>query len=84
MNRDGIIAYIAYANRREVEEMVVSLELEKQDLEAKYKDLQKEKRLVEEECERYKKMFSEEKGKSIALYNQNKKNSHDKNVSRSN
>ena len=37
-----------------------------------YKDLQEEKRLVEEECERYKKMFSEEKGKSIALYNQNK------------
>ena len=35
--------------------------------------LQKEKRLAEEECERYKKMFSKEKGKSIALYNQNKK-----------
>ena len=43
--------------------------------------LQKEKRLVEEECERYKKMFSKEKGKSITLYNQNKKNSRDKNVS---
>jgi len=38
-----------------------------------YKDLQEEKRLVEEECERYKKMFSEEKGKTIALYNQNKR-----------
>jgi len=43
------------------------------DQEQKYKDLREEKRLVEEECERYKKMFSEEKGKSIALYNQNKK-----------
>jgi len=54
------------------------------DQEQEYKDLWEEKRLAEEECERYKKMFSEEKGKSIALYNQNKKNSRDKNVSRSN
>ena len=29
--------------------------------------LQKEKRLAEEECERYKKMFSEERGKNIEL-----------------
>ena len=43
------------------------------DQEQEYKDLQKEKRLAEEECERYKKMFSEEKGKSITLYNQNKR-----------
>jgi len=38
-----------------------------------YKDLQEEKQLVEEECERYKKMFSEEKGKSITLYIENKR-----------
>ena len=41
------------------------------DQEKEYKDLQEEKRLAEEECERYKKMFSKEKGKSITLYNQN-------------
>ena len=35
--------------------------------------LQEEKRLAEEECERYKKMFSKEKGKSITLYIQNKR-----------
>ena len=35
--------------------------------------LQKEKQLVEEECERYKKMFSKEKGKSITLYIKNKR-----------
>jgi len=37
------------------------------DQEQKYKDLQKEKRLAGEECERYKKMFSKEKGKNIEL-----------------
>ena len=37
------------------------------DQEQSYKDLQKEKRLAEEECERYKKMFSKEKGKNIEL-----------------
>ena len=37
------------------------------DQEQKYKDLQEEKRLVGEECERYKKMFSGEKGKNIEL-----------------
>jgi len=37
------------------------------DQEQEYKDLQEEKRLVEEECERYKKMFSKEKGKNIEL-----------------
>jgi len=35
--------------------------------------LQEEKRLAEEECERYKKMFSKEKGKSIALYIENER-----------
>jgi len=38
-----------------------------------YKDLREEKRLAEEECERYKKMFSKEKGKSIILYIRNKR-----------
>ena len=37
------------------------------DQEREYKDLQEEKRLVGEECERYKKMFSKEKGKNIEL-----------------
>ena len=35
--------------------------------------LQEEKRLVGEECERYKKIFSKEKGKSIALYIENER-----------
>jgi len=43
------------------------------DQKQSYKDLQKKDRLAEEECERYKKMFSEERGKSIALYNRNKR-----------
>ena len=43
------------------------------DQEKEYKDLWDEKRLAEEECERYKKMFSEEKGKSIALYIENER-----------
>jgi len=42
------------------------------ELEKRVQALQEEKQLVEEECERYKKMFSKEKGKSITLYNQNK------------
>ena len=37
------------------------------DQEQKYKDLREENRLAEEECERYKKMFSGEKGKNIEL-----------------
>ena len=37
------------------------------DQEQEYKDLWEEKQLVEEECERYKKMFSKEKGKNIEL-----------------
>ena len=67
MNGDKTLANIAYANRGEQEERFARLELEKQELEAKYKDLQEEKRLVGEECERYKKMFSEERGKNIEL-----------------
>ena len=73
MNRDETLVNIAYANRSEQEERASRLELEKQELEAKYKELQKEKQLVEEECERYKKMFSKEKGKSITLYIKNKR-----------
>ena len=37
------------------------------ELEKRVQALQEEKQLVEEECERYKKMFSEEKGKNIEL-----------------
>jgi len=37
------------------------------ELEKRVQALQEEKQLVEEECERYKKMFSEERGKNIEL-----------------
>ena len=56
MNRDKIIADIAYANRRELEEMVVSLEFEKQELE-------------EENCSHLRKLFQRERSKAVEGWN---------------